>query len=138
VLTFYEVIRELWELAKELGLHDRGLGASTWHPDDVGVLRRDDPETQDRIDTSLQFMARSDWERRSGSSESSRSFATRSASVSRGRGSDRSGTSVSGTLWWSIQPLRRSNSWPTASSSPIVSDARDLPGTPATRRRDTA
>jgi hypothetical protein len=62
VLTFYEVIRELWGLAKELGLHDRGLGASTWHPDDVGVLRRDDPETQDRIDTSLQFMARSDWE----------------------------------------------------------------------------
>jgi len=62
VLTFYEVIRELWGLAKELGLHDRGLGAPKWHPDDVGVLRRDDPETQGRIRTSLQFMARSDWE----------------------------------------------------------------------------
>jgi hypothetical protein len=37
-------------------------GAPRWHPDDVGVLRRDDPETQDRIRTSLQVMARSDWE----------------------------------------------------------------------------
>jgi hypothetical protein len=57
---FYEVIRELWGLAKELGLHDGGLRAPKWHPDDVGVLRRDDPETQDRIRTSLQFIARSD------------------------------------------------------------------------------
>jgi hypothetical protein len=62
VLTFYEVIRELWSLARELGLHGRGLGAPEWHPDDVGVLRPEDPETQDRIDTTLQFMARSDWE----------------------------------------------------------------------------
>ena len=62
VLTFYEVIRELWMLARELGLHERGLAAPEWHPDDVGVLRRDDPETQERIRTSLQFMARSDWE----------------------------------------------------------------------------
>jgi hypothetical protein len=61
-LTFYEVMRELWTLARELGLHERGLGAPQWHPDDVGVLRRDDPETQERIRTSLQFMARSDWE----------------------------------------------------------------------------
>lgn len=62
VLTFYEVIRELWGLARELGLHERGLGAPEWHPDDVGVLRRDDAKTQQRIRTSLQFMARSDWE----------------------------------------------------------------------------
>jgi hypothetical protein len=62
VLTFYEVIRELWGLASQLGLHARGLGAPEWHPDDVGVLQREDPKTQDRIDTSLQFMARSDWE----------------------------------------------------------------------------
>jgi len=59
VLTFYEVIRELW-----------GARAS----------------------------------------ESSRSFATRSASASRGRGFDGSGTSVTGTLRWSIQALRTSNS----------------------------
>jgi hypothetical protein len=62
VLAFYEVIRELWGVARELGLHERGLGAPEWHPDDVGVLGRDDPETQERIRTNLQFMARSDWE----------------------------------------------------------------------------
>jgi hypothetical protein len=61
VLTFYEVIRELWGLAKELGLHERGVGAPDWHPDDVGMLRREDPETQERIRTNLQFAARSDW-----------------------------------------------------------------------------
>jgi len=27
VLAFYEVIRELWGVARELGLHERGLGA---------------------------------------------------------------------------------------------------------------
>lgn len=62
LLAFYEVIRELWFLAGQLGLHEQGLGAPEWHPDDVSVLERLDPETQDRIETVLQFAPRSDLE----------------------------------------------------------------------------
>jgi hypothetical protein len=62
VLTFYQVIRELWLIARETGLHDRGLGAPDWHPDDVSLLRREDPEGRERIRSSLQFASRSDWE----------------------------------------------------------------------------
>ena len=38
VLTFYEVIRELWLIAREHGLYRRGLGAPEWPPDDVSLL----------------------------------------------------------------------------------------------------
>jgi hypothetical protein len=62
VLTYYEVIGELWLLAKEAGLHEQGLGAPEWHPDDVSLLQRQDPDTQERIRTTLQFASRSDLE----------------------------------------------------------------------------
>jgi hypothetical protein len=72
VLTFYEVIRELWGLAKELGLHDRGLGAPKWRPDDVSVFAETIPRPRTGFARACSSWRAATGRRRSGSSTSTR------------------------------------------------------------------